>query len=405
MYFCVSVQREGQDVLLNLEDLTTLLYQCKIPGLDRKNARNSIKMATGASAPQAFANMMNNDATAQSIRAGAAAGGAAGPSVADAVPTDVTLGGIMAFMTDMRTDVQTTNTNVVGVGDRVVKVQRFVKEIDNRVTKIDARVTAVDTRVTVVGNRVSAWQATYKREQKGLLGNINAALQAMDDEQMQKDAARDAAQAQKDAAQAQKDVARDAEIERLKQAGAARDAVIETLQQKEAARKDDEDNMQMAVFVDVVQPSRVDKRKRETPVRYGDDASSQPKPAPTPTPKHKPKPKPARDSVVQDAIYAYALEHWGELVFKTKSRDDFVYITDMIAELEKRGVPGKLTEPQIKRLMRRVHKARPVDINWTPPSDEEPFRAKGFRRFTCMSPAAHAQFCASLERAQWCADM
>ena len=52
-----------------------MLLGCNIPGLKCAAARNSINLATGAAAPQAMANAMAADETAEALRAGAAAGG------------------------------------------------------------------------------------------------------------------------------------------------------------------------------------------------------------------------------------------------------------------------------------------------------------------------------------------
>jgi hypothetical protein len=71
-------QGAGEVVLLNLEDMVTMLLDCNIPGLRRAAGRNTINLATGAAAPQAIANAMAKDAPAEALRAGAAAGGAGG---------------------------------------------------------------------------------------------------------------------------------------------------------------------------------------------------------------------------------------------------------------------------------------------------------------------------------------
>ena len=71
-------QGAGEVVLLNLEDMVTMLLSCNIPGLKRAIVRNTINLATGAAAPQAMANAMAADETAEALRAGAAAGGAGG---------------------------------------------------------------------------------------------------------------------------------------------------------------------------------------------------------------------------------------------------------------------------------------------------------------------------------------
>jgi hypothetical protein len=71
-------QGAGEVVLLNLEDMVTMLLSCNIPGLRRAAGRNTINLATGAAAPQAIANAMAKDAPAEALRAGAAAGGAGG---------------------------------------------------------------------------------------------------------------------------------------------------------------------------------------------------------------------------------------------------------------------------------------------------------------------------------------
>jgi hypothetical protein len=71
-------QGAGEVVLLNLEDMVTMLLSCNIPGLKRAIVRNTINLATGAAAPQAIANAMAADETAEALRAGAAAGGAGG---------------------------------------------------------------------------------------------------------------------------------------------------------------------------------------------------------------------------------------------------------------------------------------------------------------------------------------
>lgn len=69
-----------------------MLLGCNIPGLRRAAARNSINQATGAAAPQAMANAMAADETAEALRAGAAAGGAGGAAAAarlDKAQTDM----------------------------------------------------------------------------------------------------------------------------------------------------------------------------------------------------------------------------------------------------------------------------------------------------------------------------
>ena len=57
--FCfLPWQGAGEVVLLNLEDMVTLLLSCNIPGLKRAVVRNTINLAPGAAAPQAMANAM-----------------------------------------------------------------------------------------------------------------------------------------------------------------------------------------------------------------------------------------------------------------------------------------------------------------------------------------------------------
>ena len=338
-----------------------------MPGIAEEGSRVFIGVHTAD--PDVAADFMQaavNPTLGQiSLQAGVAAGGAAGPSVADAMSTDVTLGGIMASITGLRTDwrndVQMLNTNVVDYGNKVVKVQHSVNKINTRVTKVDTRVTKVDTRVTLVSNRVTALQVASKREQQALVGDINTTLQAIIDEQTKKDAARDAAHA--------------AEMARLQQK-------MEAIEKAEAARKEDEAKIQTAMVVDVVQP-RVEKRKRGKPDTY--------------VPEPQPKPRPARVPVVEDAIYAYAKQNWKGLVFKTKAKTDFVWIFDMIEQLETKGVPGKLNEAQIKRLMRSIYKVRPVKCEWKhpdAPSGTKADKFDGFRQFVVMPPAEHAQFLA-----------
>ena len=79
-------QSTGEVVLLNLDDMVTLLLDCNIPGLRRAAGRNTINLATGAAAPQAMANAMAKDAPAEALRAGAAAGGAGGAAGGVPVP-------------------------------------------------------------------------------------------------------------------------------------------------------------------------------------------------------------------------------------------------------------------------------------------------------------------------------
>jgi hypothetical protein len=335
-----------------------------LPGIQKKAARTVVGVNTASAdvAADFMQAAFNPTPGQQALQAGGAAGTAA------VLPASE----VIAFMTDMRTDLrndkldmrndmQTINTNVVAFGNKVLKVQHFLK-------KIDTHVNEVDTRVTVVNNRVTAWRAASKRDNKDLV----AALQAMAAEQ------------------AQKDAARDAEIERLKQAKAATDAEIETLKQKEAARKEVEDNMLVPFAIDVVPPrdnmELGEKRKRDMPVRYAHELQVKPKP----------KPKPRRDPVADKATYDYAMQHWEEMVFTTGKEEDFVWLTDMNKELQKKGMPGDLTIPKLKRLVLHFNKVTSETITWQPEPDMKGYEGVGFRKIVLMSAAEHAQLLAGL---------
>lgn len=128
-------QGTGEIILLNLEDIVTMLLKCKIPGLNRAAASNLINHATCDDSPQAFNNLLANDTTAEVLLAGVAAGGAA-CGAADVMQNGQILG-IMIDMCGLLGDFVTTqsvlNSNIANLSVKVNEVEQSQEELKTAV--------------------------------------------------------------------------------------------------------------------------------------------------------------------------------------------------------------------------------------------------------------------------------
>lgn len=331
----------GKIVLLDLLDMMRMLQRCNIPGLGDASAQLHVDHATGAAAPQAVANLFANDATAEALRVGAAAGGTGPPRLSNEHEALVNV--LCQHMTTITTAMDNTSTSNMNM------MVGLVKELKTDV--LDAQ---------------QVLRTELKREQEVHANSVNAALQAEKAAQAEKDAAIAAEfealkreKAEQHAAQAEKDAAT-----------AAKFAEFEKYKAEQAAMV-----LNCPMAVEVV-PQRQSTRKRNAPATYEPGASSQPRR------------KPARDPVADRARFDYATKHWTDLVLPVEKDpsgvETFVWITDMIEQLEVRGVPGDLTIPQVKILMKHHYGAKQVPIEHTVPGFKNKFHKVGFKGYKLM---------------------
>jgi hypothetical protein len=393
-------QGTGEVILLNLEDMVTMLLSCNIPGLTRAAARNSINLATGAAAPQAVANAMANDSTAQSLRAGAAAGGAAVlPRLSG---QQEALVGVMSntmtvvvdkLQTTMLTCVDMMNTNFKTV---VTDMERSQENLKTEVMRSQEDIKKAQAAEHAANEKKI--KEEMKASETKMKGKLNHVLKARDSEFDKmlvdlKEAKEDLKQAKEEAKKTAKKEAKmekmvallAKEVEELKKVPIV-DAVL----------------VNPGAPVAPVPPVPLFGKTAAVPAKRPSNAFLPPKkrhkhqmaavPAVPAVPAMPAVPVPvtgatggAAGGAIVDptARYDFVAGNWKAFIWEVPCERSFVWTDDIINVIKKKySVSYKLDSPQVNYLMKQVYGAKPSLIQEMNADGTLGSKHMGFRGFT-----------------------